>query len=198
MKQIAFRRICLRLVFVMAAVGVGLVGLRFCVVMYERTQYPYGWSHCCLKCLGLALENYAMKYHGHFPTGGKYPEASLSLLYKNGELDPETLRGKTIPVELVESILERGELLGPDSCGWHYVEGITKSDTPELAVVWDKVGLDHNGRDLKGGHSVWFLRGEERIVPASEWPQFLKEQEKLMAARTKKAKNGGERSSDSE
>lgn len=75
---------------------------------------------------------------------------------------------------------------------------ITQSDTPELAVIWDKVGLDHNGRDLKGGHSVWFLRGEERIVPASEWPQFLKEQEKLMAARTKKAKNGGERSSDSE
>jgi hypothetical protein len=88
----------------------------------------------------------------------------------------------------VQPILERGDLLGPDTCGWHYVEGLTKSDDTRIAIVWDKAGLDHNGRDLKGGHSVWLLGGSERIVPAKEWPKFLETQKELMAEREKKLK----------
>jgi hypothetical protein len=153
---------------------------------YYRSAYPYGWSHCCLKGLGLALHNYAQKYNGHFPAGAGCPEASLSLLYREGYLDAETLRGKTVPVEEVRSILERGGLLGPDSCGWHYVEGLTTSDDNRLALVWDKVGLDHNGRDLKGGHSVWYMGGPEEVVPAADCPQFLALQQQLLAERAKR------------
>ncbi len=143
--------------------------------------YPYGWSHCCLKGLGLTLENYAETHGGRFPAGAGCPEASLSLLYREHLIDAETLRGKTVPEETVKSILERGELLGPDTCGWHYVEGLTTSDDSRLALVWDKVGLDHFGGNLNGGHSVWFLHRGEEIVPASDWPQFLELQETLMA-----------------
>ena len=153
---------------------------------WHRHAYPYGWSHCCLKCLGLALLNYADAHGGHFPAGAGCPEASLSLLYRwNREFgNAEVLRGKTVPVEKVRRILERGELLGPDTCGWHYVEGLTLSDDRGLALIWDKVGLGHNGEDIGGGHSVLFVDGHEEVMPASQWPAFLKRQEELMAART--------------
>lgn len=171
----------------MIAVAV-LVGGSLALALYVYSQllsYPYGRSHCCLKALGLSLLQYAEKHNGHFPAGAGSPEASLSLLFREGyDVDAEVLRGKTVPVEKVRSILERGELLGPNTCGWHYVEGLTMSDDPGLALVWDKVGLGHNGEDRGGGHSVWFLHGPEEVIPASKWPDFLKRQEELMAART--------------
>jgi hypothetical protein len=156
--------------------------------------YPYGFSHCCLKILGLDLSNYADAHNGRFPAGEKCPEASLSLLYKQNGNDSdyaEILRGKTVPLETVKNILERGELLGPDTCGWHYVEGLTRSDDSRLALVWDKIGLGHNGQRLpEGGHSVLFIQGNEEVIPGPEWPQFLKQQEELMAARTENAIKG--------
>ena len=114
----------------------------------------------------------------------------MSLLYRwNCDMCPaETLRGKTVPDERVRSLLERGELLGPGTCGWHYAEGLTTSDNPELAIVWDKVGLGHNGQDLYGGHSVWLKDGPERVIPATAWPEFLRRQEELMALRTHNTK----------
>jgi hypothetical protein len=115
----------------------------------------------------------------------------LSLLYREGYvIDGSILCGKTKSAQVATEILERGELLGPDTCDWHYVEGLTLSDDPRLALVWDKVGLGHNGQRLAGGgHSVWRNYGEE-VIPDSEWPKFLEEQERLMAARTEAAKKG--------
>jgi hypothetical protein len=171
---------------------IGLVAFLGAIYGFYRYNYPHGYSHCCLKALGLALESYALRNGGHFPAGAGCPEASLSLL--NGEkygVGAETLRGKTVALDKVKAILERGELLGPDSCDWHYVEGLTLSDNSRLALVWDKVGLGHNGERLSGGgHSVWFVGPIEEIIPDSQWPQFLAEQEELMAARTEAAKKG--------
>jgi hypothetical protein len=179
-----------KLVLALVVIGL-LVAGSYAVYRRSLPYYPYGWSHCCLKCLGLALYQYAENNGGHFPTGAGSPEASLSLLYRGHYgINEEILRGKTVPVEKVKGILERRGLLGPDSCGWHYVDGLTMSDDPGLALVWDKVGLGHNGEDLEGGHSVWFLHDMENVIPAAEWPQFLKHQEELMASRTEHAKKG--------
>ena len=155
-----------------------------------RYTFPYGWSHCCLIGLGFALRDYATENGGHFPAGAGCPEASLSLLYRgNYGIDGSILCGKTKSADAAQKILEGGGLLGPDTCDWHYVEGLTLADNPQLAIVWDKVGLGHNGQRLsEGGHSVWRLDGGDEIIPGSEWPQFLEEQERLMAARTDAAK----------
>ena len=172
------------LLIIAALIGAGYAWYRY--------NYPYGQKHACLKQLGLSLYQYAGSHAGHYPAGGDCPEASLSLLYREPE-NPGAyvLSGKTKSAEAAEEILKRGELLGPDTCDWHYVEGFTVYDDPRLALVWDKVGLGHNGERLRnGGHSVWRVGCGEEIVPASEWPEFLAEQERLMAARTEAAKKG--------
>jgi hypothetical protein len=157
---------------------------------WYRYEFPYGWSHCCLQCLKVALETYAEEHDGRYPAGGGCPEASLSLLYGTFGTNGWLLCGKTKSPEVADKILKQGQPLGPDTCDWHYVEGLTLADDPQLAIVWDKVGLGHNGERLDGGHSVLRLNGQEEIITASEWPKFLEEQRQLLATRTEAARNG--------
>ena len=163
--------------FVMAV----LVAAGYLAIRRVLPQYPYGWSHCCDKALYIALLQYADNHDGWFPRGEATPEASLSLLYRQ---DPDllgTLRGKTIPESVVRSRLEGGDLLTPDTCGWHYVDGLRVDDNPRLALFWDKAGLGHNGEQLpQGGHIVCFRDGIE-YIPGSQWESFLTNQGELLA-----------------
>lgn len=86
----------------------------------------------------------------------------------------------------------RGELLGPESCGWHYVEGLTKNDDPRLALLWDKEGLGHFGqRSLKRSHCVILCDGTPQTIEDQDWESFLERQKALMANRDDAARSGG-------
>jgi hypothetical protein len=139
-------------------------------------HYPYGMSHSCIKCLGGSLHHYAHDHGGAFPTG---------VLHRPPyEVNAEILRGKTVPLRVTQKALDESGALGLDSCGWHYVEGLTSSDNSKIAVVWDKVGLDHNGGRLPdGGHEVCFVDGHTTTISALKWQSFLEEQERLLAER---------------
>ena len=171
------KKITLAIAAIVISLGIGVWSL-------YRWTFPYGPSHSCDICLKFALDAYADDHGGIYPAGQPTPEASLSLLYPKYADDAELLRGKTVPFEKVQQILAEGKLLDEDSCGWHYVEGLTKNDDGRLAIFWDKVGLGHQGQRLwRGGHSVVFLDGTPCVVSAEEWPQFLEEQAKLLNAR---------------
>ena len=147
-------------------------------------MYPYGWSHCCDKGIANELLNYAIEHDGWYPRGETTAEASLSLLYRQQPGIVNDLRGKSVPESVVRAKLERGELLTPDTCGWHYVEGLREDDNPRLALFWDKAGLGHNGERLAGGgHIVHFVCGvTTEHITGDRWNEFLTEQEKLRAA----------------
>lgn len=150
------------------------------------SQYPYGWSHSCDKLLTSGLIQYAEAHGGAFPAGEATPEASLSLLYPK-LASAEVLRGKIVPLDVVKPILDRGECLGPDTCGWHYVEGLRTDDDSRFALCWDKAGLGHNGQVLPdGGHFVIFIGSDIKYIKGSEWPVFLEEQERLLKKYGKK------------
>lgn len=185
MHEMPKRRIWLRVLCVIAGL---LAVLALLATAYWKHEYPYGSSHCCDKGVGFALREYAADHNGRYPTGGDTPEASLSLLYSN-YLDAYTLRGKTVPLEVVQKTLAKKGRLDPESCGWHYVEGLTEADNSQIAIVWDKVGLGHNGQRLRGGgHSVVLLDGSTTYISGRRWPEFLEEQKRLLAQRSDRAK----------
>lgn len=146
----------------------------------DRAKYPYGHSHSCILQLRSPLMEYAEEHDGNFPAGEASPEASLSLVVLTQPLGGELLRGKTVPRRKVDAILASGGLLAPETCGWHYVEGLRTNDDPRIAIVWDKVGLGHNGEDI-GFHEVLFLDGSREFVAKSRWENFLAEQAELRA-----------------
>lgn len=177
-------RTWIRRAAVPAAVVAILATAGFVYYRYQAPVYPYGWSHCCDKQLTMALLEYSERHEGWFPKGEATPEASLSLLHREApdSVDANLLRGKTVPESPVLARLGAGELLTPETCGWHYVEGLRKDDDPQLALFWDKVGLGHNGEQLpEGGHWVCFVSLSIEYVPAGRWEAFLAEQEQLRA-----------------
>jgi hypothetical protein len=179
------RRRGIILVLVMIVVVAGIV------VGYRRAMYPYGQSHCCILGMMFALEGYAQENGGKYPAGGESPEADLSQLFKSQHVDANTLRGMTVPEKMVQRILERGDLLGPESCGWQYVPGLTLADDPELALLWCKSALDHNGRRSKdGGREVVFIGADRRWISGDRWPAFLERQKDLMMHRSSREIDG--------
>jgi hypothetical protein len=185
-----------RLGMVVLAIAV-LVGspLGYHHFIWWPRAYPYGWSHSCDKQLYFALQTYAETNASFFPAGEASPEASLSLLARPPHnVHAEILRGKTIPKDVVEAKLNRGELLDPTTCGWHYAEGSRNDDDSQIALFWDKAGLNHNGMRLAdGGHSVARINGSIERIAGKDWQAFLEEQKRLIderdARRAKKAAN---------
>jgi hypothetical protein len=167
------------------AIALGLLGIPGTLGLggwiYYQWKYPYGYSHCCDKQLMFALLQYAEEHGGNYPAGEATPEASLSLLYPD-YAGASLLCGKTVPTEVAQQILDRGERLGPDSCGWHYVEGLTRRHDRRLGLLWDKVaGLGHWGQRLSdGARNVLLVDGQFRYVPDAEWDAFLEEQAELL------------------
>jgi hypothetical protein len=158
-----------------------------------RYEFPCGWSHACDKQLLAALQDYAETHDGWFPSGETTPEASLSLLFNGNRFVPDCaylLAGKRLVEKDVQAVLDRGDRLGPDTCGWNYVEGLRKDDDYRLALFWDKEGLNHNGGRLSGGgHVVMFVSGISRHVLAFEWNGFLEEQETMWKKLTESGRN---------
>jgi hypothetical protein len=154
---------------------------------WHRYKYPFGMYHRCDKQLWSALHEYAEAHGGKFPSGEATPEASLSLL---GRQYAYLLPRRSVPAEVVEQMLARGQLLGPETCGWNYVEGLRLDSNPKLALFWDKEGLDEiGGRLPEGGHFVSRIDWPYEYVPASRWDGFREEQRRLLAEEKAKTQN---------
>jgi hypothetical protein len=171
------RKVVLAVVIPLAAAALAVVG-RYCWLRYE---YPYGYHRACHRQVILALIQYADDHDDKFPSGGATPEASLSALYHGKYItDPGTLAGNGKSAEVARQILESGGVLGPDTCDWHYVEGVHHDASATIAIFWDKSSFDHTGRRLHGGHMAGFNDGHVETIPAERWQEFLAEQEKMV------------------
>lgn len=177
------RRFVFNLTVVAALAAAGAV--------YYRATFPYGRSHCCIDLMSFALEEFAREHDGKYPAGEVSPEASLSLLCKSNQVGPHIMRGMTVSESAVRRVLESGQLPGPDTCGWHYVPGLTQADDPSLALLWCKAALGHNGQRTRGGgRQVVFVGGATRWVSGNEWPEFLRQQDELLRTRSARALTG--------
>ncbi len=174
------------------AVVLGMIaGLAVAMGIYYKAKFPYGQSHCCISGMEGSLEMYAEEHVGHYPTGEASPEASLSLLCRSNYLDAYTIRGMTVPEKTVKTILESGGLLGPDTCGWHYTDGLTRADDQRIALLYCKQPLGHNGERTKdGGRQVVFVGGNIEWISGEKWPSFIQEQKELLSKRSDRAESG--------
>ncbi len=158
-----------------------------------RYYYPLGRDHRCDKLLWFALREYAEKHNGAFPSGEATPEASISLVHSLDQFGYEyayLLRRRDVPEDVVRQMLQRGQLLDPDTCGWNYVEGLRLDSNSKLALFWDKEGLGHNGERLSGGgHIVTFVGLWSEHIPAASWDKFLEEQRQLLAEEKARKQN---------
>jgi len=98
-----------------------------------------------------------------------------------------------VSLATAEAAWQRQGQLDTDSCGWHYVEGLSATNDPTLAIAWDKSwGLGHNGQRIrKFGREVIYVNGSTVAKLVQDWPKFAVEQQEKLAKAIAARTNGG-------
>lgn len=145
-------------------------------------------AHCILQT-GMAFNNYAADHDGHFPfdTNG-YGKALLLLADYTGNFWA-CLTGPGYEGKVFEVAAESGGNIPEGECGRVYVQGLSATDNPKIALFFDKLptpGGDH----CHGFHrmfaplarEVWTVGSSRQVVKESDWHAFAKEQVDLLVA----------------
>jgi len=146
-----------------------------CCVVYVRA-YPlvfnesfFGHAHC-MKSAGLGLEAYAADHGGRFPFHTNGCAAALALARAG-------------------SYCSDSELTGPSYVTRVYVQGLSRADNSEIAILFDSVptpGGDHchflQRMRAPLGREVYTIGKGMRFIPETEWSTYSREQVSLLVA----------------
>lgn len=146
------------------------------------------FSHAhCMKSAGLGLETYAMDHNGSFPfhTNG-YADA---LLLARDYCSDAELTGPGYNKAVFERVRKTGENAPEEEFGRVYVQGLSTTNDPRIAILFDKVpspGGDHSHllRRLWAplGREVYTVGDGMHFILESEWPKYAREQVELLVA----------------
>ena len=144
----------------------------------------WGHAHCMPQATG-ALLTYAGDHKGMFPyhTNG-YGDALLLLTPDLAA--PYCLTGPGYGTAAYEQAIASGGHLDERRCGRVYVQGLSRSNKPEIAILFDKVAAPpdhcHFPRRLWWGYSrdVGFADCSWRSVAVEKWPEFVRQQVDLL------------------
>jgi len=141
-------------------------------------------THCMPQALG-ALSQYAVEHYGKFPTHTNgYGDALLLLV---PEYTPwSILTGPGYDIEADKQWKQGGANVPESECGRVYVQGLTETNNPEIAILFDKIPNPGDHCHLPKRlwaplrREVGFVRGDFRSVLESNWPEFGKNQIELL------------------
>ena len=165
-----------------------LVIVLFCAV-YVRThplvfnESFLGHAHCIVGG-GLSLESYAKDHQGHFPFSTNGYGAALVLVNDGWD---ESLTGPGYDAQVFERVRRTGEVAPVSEFGRVYVQGLSESNDPEIALLFDKLptpGGDHCHfpRRLFASlaREVWTIGNGHLVILETEWPAYSKRQIELL------------------
>jgi hypothetical protein len=147
------------------------------------------WQHAhCIPQAGLALKQYALDHQGRFPycTNG-YGDALLLLTNEMGNAWG-SCTGPGYDSAVFAEAARTGRHIPEKACGRVYVQGLSDTSNPKIAVLFDKTAAPpdhcHFPRRLWWGSArdVCFVDGSWRSVPVEEWPGFARSQIELLVA----------------
>jgi hypothetical protein len=147
------------------------------------------WEHAhCMPQAGLAFQQYALDHHGRFPysTNG-YGDALLLMTNEMGN-SCAALTGPGYDSAVFAEAARTGQHVPERACGRVYVQGLSNTNNPEIALLFDKVAAPpdhcHFPRRLWWGsvREACFVDGSWRSVPIAEWSGFAQRQIDLLVA----------------
>ncbi|MFT5882517.1 MAG: hypothetical protein ACI9FG_001020 [Crocinitomicaceae bacterium] len=84
---------------------------------YDKSQYPYGHTHCCSKILYPYLFSYAAENDGNFPNSDDPHKLALTQLIDSGSLDLEffdLIIGKAGDLDTTEKFYAKHGYIKPE------------------------------------------------------------------------------------
>lgn len=159
--------------------------LLFCPILFQSHRH-------CIQVAGSALRLYADDHEGRYPydTNG-YGAALLTLLkgdilggtnsFHVGPITAPGDRGSVFTNALIHNVV-----VPESSCTRVYVQGLSESNNPELAILFDKYptrGGDHFRRPWGPlQREVIFVMSGFKVIDEADWPKFAQRQIQLLIA----------------
>ena len=145
----------------------------------------------CIKVAGSAFRMYALDHHGDFPSHTNGFGNALLLLVNGEYLGDPNYKHVTGPItgpgddgSLFRRALKTGERIPEQACSRIYIQGLSESNNPNIAILWDKKptrGGDHFRKPWGPLlHEVCLLDGSMQIISEKRWPEFVSNQVALL------------------
>lgn len=138
----------------------------------------------CITCAGLELNGYAGEHNGQFPFDPKGYGNALLLLHEDYF---NCLTGPGYDAAAFHDAKRTGRDLPDEECGRVYIQGLSKKNNPEIALLFDKLptpGGDHCFLPARLwaplGREVCCVGGMHMFIHEKDWPEFTKTQVELL------------------
>ena len=151
----------------LAGAGAALFLLILDSFVYSRLNPPaHDHAHCIKVAWGM-LDQYAIEHDGRYPyhTNG-YGDALLMLTTNERDFKYFTAHGYR--TEVFVDALRNGTDVPEDQVGRVYVQGLTTTNSSNIALIFDKTSR-RGGREVADGY-----------VTDAEWPEFARRQVELL------------------
>jgi hypothetical protein len=141
----------------------------------------------CMKQTGLSLRLYARDHGGRFPfhTNG-FGDAIVMLLRENTSAPARLFTAPGDDGTMLRECMKTGADVPENRCTRAYVQGLSESDDPGIAVVFDRYptrGGDHFRRPWGPfQREVCFLDSSMLVVGEQKWSEFHRKQIELLVA----------------
>jgi len=146
----------------------------------------FGHAHCIAQAGGSLLQ-YASEHQSNFPTHTNGYGDALLLVVKEYLPEGPCLTGPGYDSDVFKKALASNGNVDEATCGRVYIQGLTTSSDPEIAILFDKLptpGGDHcHGLARLTAplcREVLFVDGSHRMIQESEWLEFSQKQIELL------------------
>jgi hypothetical protein len=174
-----------RLMVLLCVIALIAVSCAFYVRTHPLVFNESFFEHAhCIAGGGMSLMSYAREHGGSFPfsTNG-YGDA---LVLVNAGWD-ESLTGPGYDARVFERVRRTGENALESEFGRVYVQGLSETNDPEIALLFDKLptpGGDHchllQRIFAPLVREVWTVGGDRRVIQETEWSTFSGRQIELL------------------
>ncbi len=145
----------------------------------------------CIKQAGSALLMYAEEHHGNFPSDTNGSGNALLLLVRGGYLGDTNGQYSIGPItgpgddgRIFRETLQTGAAIPEQKCSRIYIQGLSRNNNPEIAILWDKKsspGGDHWHRPWGPLlREVSLLDGSMQVIAEKDWAAFASNQVELL------------------
>ena len=168
-------------------------GLGFLLLLFFGSFFAIGYFNLfhahehCIKNSGMSLRIYASEHFGQFPlhTNG-FGDAIVTFLKENSPDDARYFAAPGDDGHLLKKCLETGTHMREAQCTRTYVEGLSETNNPEIAMVFDRYptrGGDHFRRPWGPLlREVCLADGSMQVIHENNWPEFQRKQIALLVA----------------
>jgi hypothetical protein len=170
---------------VLWGLGLGLPVLALVMFVIVLNTFWPGHQHC-MKQTGLSLRTYAIDHDGKFPFHTNGLGDAILLLLKEDLCPPAMFTAPGDDGNLLKECLRTGAHMPEERCTRAYVQGLSETNNPEIALVFDRYptpGGDHGRRPWGPPlREVALVDGGMQTIPEKKWPEFRRKQIELLVA----------------